>query len=257
MVRINWLYGLGLSLSLTGLCSAQQPAVTQAGNAGTPAAQSAVVESPTVPQVNVDQVQCTQPGTCTPAAPESVFTPGCGTYEVCDATDSKLFGLFARSDHQFDCFISPMTNPVYFEDPRTLTEARLIFANHHLPTALGGQNVQLVALQARAALTENLSIIATKDGFFFSQNPLLDDGFADVNAGLKYNLYKDVESQTLLSTGFTFGIPLGTTGTLQGRGSGEFNLFLSGAKQIGDYWHVISTFGARIPADTALQSQST
>ena len=85
-------------------------------------------------------------------------------------------GLIAPSDHAFDDFISPMTNPVFFEDPRTLTEARFIFINHHVPDGLGGGDVQLFALQLRAALTENLSFIATKDGYIVSDNGLINDG---------------------------------------------------------------------------------
>ena len=174
-----------------------------------------------------------------------------------EATQPKLFGLIASSDHGFSNFISPMSNPVYFEDPRTLTEARFIFANHTVPSSLGGGQVQLFAMQARAALTENLSIIATKDGFFFSQNPLLSDGFADVNAGLKYNLYKNYDTQTIVSTGFTYGIPLGSHQALQGKGNGEFNFFATAGQQIGENWHVLSAFGARIPANTTAYTQST
>ena len=173
------------------------------------------------------------------------------------AGNDKLFGIIGRSDHSFDSFISPMSNPIYFEDPRTLTEARMIFLNHAVPDAAGGGNVQAVAVQARAALTENLSIIATKDGFVWSQNPLLSNGFLDVNAGLKYNLYKDATTQTLVSTGFTFGIPLGSHQTLQGKGNGEFNFFLSGGQKFGDYWHLLSTFGARIPANNGAYTEST
>lgn len=178
-------------------------------------------------------------------------------YQPVTYEQPKLFGLIAPSDHNFSGFISPMTNPVYFEDPRTLTEARFIIANHQIPTALGGSNVQYFAMQARAALTENLSIIATKDGFFISENPLVKDGFADVNAGLKYNLFKNVETQSIVSSGFTYGIPLGSHRSLQGRGTGEFNFFLSGGQQIGENYHVLSTFGARLPGNNAKYSSST
>lgn len=85
----------------------------------------------------------------------------------------------------------------------------------------------------------------------------MNDGFADVNAGLKYNLYKNYCSQTLLSTGFTFGIPLGTHAALQGRGNGEFNLFVSGGQQVGNYVHLLSTFGGRIPANNTDYTTST
>jgi len=85
----------------------------------------------------------------------------------------KLLGFIAPTSLCHADFISPMTNPVYFEDPRTLTEVRTIFAQHAVPNRapLTGGNVQLLAAQVRVALTDRLSIIATKDGFFwFSDN---------------------------------------------------------------------------------------
>lgn len=161
-------------------------------------------------------------------------------------------GLFGRgwirpSEPCFDNFISPISNPVYFEDPRNLTEARFIFLNHRVPTALGGNDVQLYALQLRAAISDNVSVIATKDGYVTSSNPVVGDGWADLSAGLKFNLLRDVQSQSLLSTGFTFEMPTGSESALQGRESGELNLFLSGAKQLGDRNYWISASGFRLP----------
>ena len=93
---------------------------------------------------------------------------GCEAYGGC-CGKGKLFGLFTASDCRFTEFISPMTNPVYFEDPRNLTEARVIFINHQIPgSVLGGGDVQLLATQLRAAVTDRLSIIATKDGYIFA-----------------------------------------------------------------------------------------
>ena len=163
-----------------------------------------------------------------PCASEDCCSDGCATEAVCDATDgcgddgcgepcSSLFGncgnssllnltsLLHKSDHSFDDFISPMTNPLFFEDPRTLTEARLIFANHRLPGTLGGGSAQLYAMQLRAAINEDVSIIATKDGFIVSDTPVIpNDGWADITAGLKINVYKDVCSQSLISVGTTY-----------------------------------------------------
>ncbi len=170
-------------------------------------------------------------------------------------SEDRLLGLFAHSDEYFHDFISPMTNPVYFEDPRNLTEARFIFLNHHLPNSLGGDNMQVYATQLRAALSEKLSVIATKGGYFVSQSPLIDDGFADVSLGLKYNLYKDVCSQTLLSTGLTFELPVGSTKARQGNGDGEFHLFLTGGTEFLPNWHWISGTGFRLPSDTAAENQ--
>jgi hypothetical protein len=163
--------------------------------------------------------------------------------------------LFRESDHQFTDFISPMTNPVYFEDPRTLTEARAIFINHQIPNSLGGGTAQVYATQLRAALTENLSIIATKDGYIVSESPILDDGFADVMAGLKLNIFKDVQSQTLLSAGTTFEIPAGSHTARQGNGNGEFHMFLTGGTEFLPSWHLVSGSGFRLPTNTSAQNQ--
>lgn len=47
------------------------------------------------------------------------------------------YGIIQPSDSRCDDFISPMTNPVFFEDPRSLTEVRCFFINYNLPGALG------------------------------------------------------------------------------------------------------------------------
>jgi len=176
----------------------------------------------------------------------------CGS--ACDG-DSKLLGLFVKSDPCYDSFISPMTNPVFFEDPRTLTEARVIFLRNKVPGAAGGGAVQLFAMQFRAALTDRLSIVAAKDGFIMSDNALINDGWADVSAGLKYNLYADPRAQRLLSTGFSYELPVGTPRALQGNGDGEFHVYLTGGTQIGDRGHWLSASGFRLPSDPAAESR--
>lgn len=161
---------------------------------------------------------------------------------------------FLPSDHQFDDFVSPLSNPVYFEDPRTLTELRFIYLRQKVPlTAVGGE-VQVFAMQARAALTDRLSIIATKDGFITSSNPLIEDGWADVNVGLKYNLLTDPDAGRILSGGLTYEIPLGSTRTLQGNGDGVFHPFLTGGLRIGN-GHLMSATGLLLPADPAAESR--
>lgn len=175
----------------------------------------------------------------------------CGCGGGCGADRLWWLPIVRRSDHCFDGFISPMTNPVFFEDPRNLTEARLIFINHQLPPALGSGDVQVYAMQLRAALTERLSLIATKDGFLVGGNDApLQDGWADVAAGLKYNLIADPQLQRLLSTGFTFELPVGSIRALQGNGDGVLNAFLTGGMQIGYNWHWISASGVRMPMNT-------
>ena len=156
---------------------------------------------------------------------------------------------------------------VFFEDPRTVTELRPIFVNHWVPKQIGagipaGGTIQLYALQFRVALTERLSVIAVKDGYIVDNtggalNTLLDDGWAAVTAGLKYNLLRDACRGTLVSAGFTYELPIGSQRALQDIGDGEFHLFASvGQRLAGGRSHLLSTVGWRVPVDDQLQTTS-
>lgn len=194
----------------------------------------------------------------------AVNAAGCGA----DTCLSGLLKTIKPSDHCFDDFISPMSNFIFFEDPRTLTEARAIFFNHSLPNQVGslnlpGGDVQLYALQLRFALSERLSVIAVKDGFIVADmdggplDDLLNDGWADVSAGLKYNLHRDPCSGSLLSAGFTYEIPIGSQRALQDIGDGEFHFFLSGGKRLWDgMGHYLGAVGYRLPVDGEVQTSS-
>jgi hypothetical protein len=169
------------------------------------------------------------------------------------------YGLIKKSEACFDDFISPMTNPVYFEDPRQLTEARAIFINHKLPfvgalNAPGGR-VQVYALQLRARLTENLSLIAVKDGFIVSQSPIVDDGWGDIGAGLKYTLFRDTSNGRLLSIGGRFEAPTGQSRALQGNGDGVFDFFMSGAMRLDSKSHLLTASGFIFPVDENAENQ--
>jgi hypothetical protein len=171
---------------------------------------------------------------------------GCDDVSSCDGLslcDPGLlgFGLIKKSEHCFNDFISPMTNPVYFEDPRQLSEVRAIFIDHKLPLGLG--SAQVYALQIRARLTERLSLIATKDGFIDSSSPILQDGWGDIGAGLKYSLYRDPNAGRLLSAGVSYEAPSGSRAALQGNGDGVFDFFLSGGTRVGTQSHWLSTVG--------------
>jgi hypothetical protein len=177
-----------------------------------------------------------------------------------DCCKPLLLGFIQPTDPNWANFISPMTNPVFFEDPRTLTEARFIFIDHQLPALAGGaippSRLQVLAVQLRAAITEDLSIIATKDGFIWpTALAPLDDGWADVALGLKYNVWKDCCCQKILSVGVTFELPVGSTQALQGNGDGEFNLFAAYGAAFGDCNHFLTTAGFRLPTDRAAENQ--
>ena len=65
-------------------------------------------------------------------------------------TGAALLG-FLPSDHCFDRFISPLSNPFFFEDPRSLTEARAIFIDNKLPATLGGSDLDVWSGQLAVA----------------------------------------------------------------------------------------------------------
>ena len=160
-----------------------------------------------------------------------------------------------------DNTISPVANPILFEDPKVTTEVRPIYMYHSLPNTfnysggqvpLGGQ-VQVTALQIRYALTDRLGLIASKDGYieFQPKNTLAHEyGWADIAAGLKYELINDEKDQFIITPGFTLTVPTGGHNVYQGNGSGEWNLFASAEKGF-DQLHVTANTGFIIPNNFA------
>jgi hypothetical protein len=172
------------------------------------------------------------------------------------AGNGRLLGLLAPSDRAFYHFVSPLGNPCLFEDPRTLTEMRFHFVNQWIPNdnpVFAGGTAQLRAVQLRFALTERLSIVAVKDGYLWlhPENPAAGDpqGWADLGGGIKYNLIRNPETQTLLSVGFTHEFPSGANRVFQGTGDGEWNLFYSAGQEFFGVAHWVSGAGVRIPND--------
>lgn len=209
---------------------------------------------------------CDSPSCCSNSCgcTQSCCEKNCGllgmgylTYDECSKScvlPEMLLGCFCQTKGGFDDFISPMTNPVYFEDPRQNTELRTIFLEHKVPNAAGGGNIQLYALQIRARLSDRWTLIAAKDGYVVSTNPLVDDGWSDVDIGLKYTFYRDVKNQTIISGGLVYDAPVGTPRTLMGEGDGEFHYFLSGGTEVFDCGHWISNVGGIMPVDQDFHS---
>ena len=160
--------------------------------------------------------------------------------------------------------ISPVANPIYFEDARITSELRPIFMNHWLPDTfkfaggsapLGGE-ARVYALQIRYAISDRLAFIATKDGYIeFKPNHTLTEqyGWADLAAGFKYALVDDADKQLLITPGLTITLPTGDKDVFQGDGSGEWNLFVSAAKGWNNL-HLLGNLGFRIPNDSSEQT---
>jgi len=158
----------------------------------------------------------------------------------------------------------PMTNPTHFDlaIPQTLLHPLVI--HNQMPdfvdTIIGdvplGGSYQVYAIQAEIALSERLSINATKDGYihFDPDNTLAkDDGWANVAAGLKYAwLY---QPENLLASNFQllYEIPMGNRGVWQGEGDGVFIPSISTLKLSGP-WQFANQFGFKLPVDGDAES---
>lgn len=152
----------------------------------------------------------------------------------------------------YEDFVMPVGMPVYFEDPFITTDLRLLYIYHDIPggSVLRGGQVHLAALQIRAALTERLALIATKDGYSWVDSHITPagDGWNDFAIGLKYALYSKPEEEFLVSAGLRWEWSNGSTDAWQGGDSQELSPFVSFAKGWGK-WHYLGTLSGRIPTD--------
>ena len=159
--------------------------------------------------------------------------------------------LAAQADRLAD-MISPVTHPVSFEDPRHSTELRPIYVHHEIDDEFitEGGNVNIYALQARFKINDDLSIIATKDGYV-DLNPDAvvpeDTGWANIAAGVKYSFFRDENS--IVTAGLRYEIPLGDEEVLQGEGDGLFNPFISAGMAV-DNWNLMAGTGFRLRIDS-------
>jgi hypothetical protein len=166
-----------------------------------------------------------------------------------DSGSTNGRGCF-QSDHCFDCLISPVTQPFYFEDPRALTEVRPIFMYQSIPSAtpvIHGGNLYFFGTQARLAFTDQLSLVLNELGFisFDPRNtapPLIQSGtgFAEVKLGPKWTFLRSTDWGSVAAVGLTFEIPAGDRKVFQNTGQLGLNPYLS----YGQTFRLPSGFGA-------------
>lgn len=165
-----------------------------------------------------------------------------------------FFASYSSAENRLEQMISPISNPVNFEDPRSHTEIRPIFLHHELGEdfVTQGGDVQIYALQFRFAVNENLSIIATKDGLIdFNPEALEDEtGIADLAGGIKYVFDKDEEAGSIFSGAFRVQAPIGDDEVFQGEGNGTIQISFSGAEALNDKFNLTYGSGIRIPFES-------
>jgi hypothetical protein len=158
---------------------------------------------------------------------------------------------FLQSDHAFDDFIQPVSNPIFARDPRSSTHARFLFINNWTPdthAVAPDDQIQVYAVQVNLALTERLSLLAEKDGYAVINRGPLSEGLLNLAVGLKYAFLRRPERQFIVSGGLMFEAPTGESAVLQGDGSGVLTPFLSAGKGWGAF-HTIANMGLSIPMD--------
>jgi hypothetical protein len=147
-----------------------------------------------------------------------------------------------QSDHCFDVFSSPVTNPYYFLDPRALTEVRPVFIWQHTPSNNpiwnGGNNFDY-ALVGSVAITENISLVINRLGFTTiaphggSPTVSSNTGFSEFMLGPKITFLRSESSGTVAAAGLTFTIPDGSSAVLQDTGHLMLTPYFSIAQNFG------------------------
>lgn len=162
----------------------------------------------------------------------------------------------------FDSVRRPITNPTLFDLALPTTNIHPIVIYQNLPdfvnTVAGpvplGGDFQVYALQFEYALSERLSIVATKDGYVdFNPDTALiwsnQSGFANIGAGLKYALIYDPANEFVLSGSGVFEFPTGNHDVFQGEGDGVVNLILTALKMFGPA-QLAGGAGVQLPLDS-------
>lgn len=177
--------------------------------------------------------------------------------------DSGGNGAWANleSDHCFDDFISPMSNPFLFEDPRSLTELRPIFFYQTISgdnSTYHGGNIEFFGLQGRIAITQRFSIVLSKlggvvinpgSGSVFGSS----SGFSEIWLGPKYTWYRDEQTGTISAAGLIFQVPTGPSSVFQDTGSLSLVPYINVGQRFGKTswgaFNVIDTLGFAFATD--------
>jgi hypothetical protein len=158
---------------------------------------------------------------------------------------------FANDTAWWEEFARPVTN-LRFDHPFIFSELRPLFIHHNFPenSALGGGNLRVYTSSFQLRVHDKISIVALKAGFvdFNPSNLPNDEGWADLAAGLKFNLWNDAINRCAVSLGTVYEAHQGTRDISQGGSGGIVDLYLTTAKACGNL-HLITTAGFDLPVD--------
>jgi hypothetical protein len=180
--------------------------------------------------------------TAWPKLGTSMFGDGWG--EKLNTVVGEHSGGWFRSDHLFDSFISPVSNPFLFEDPRSLTEVRPIFIYQQAPSTqhdFRGGHITYFGVQGRLAFTDRWSLVVSKLGGIWlspGSRSIFPSGssFAELWLGPKWTFYRCEETGSVAAGGLQFQFPTGSAKAFQNTGSLSLNPYLSYAQNFLRDW---------------------
>jgi len=117
-------------------------------------------------------------------------------------------------------FVHPITAPYFHEDSFVSTDVRLWYLYHEFApnSAVGGGEAQVAAAQIRVGITDQLQLVAYKDGYAWIHSGIIKkSGWNDIAAGLKYNFLQNYTTQTYAALGVGYQLPWGESKVLQNK----------------------------------------
>ena len=188
----------------------------------------------------------------------SLAMPALAAEEECEGW---LPDVRCERSGRWEGFRKPIVSPYLFEGPFVTTGVYAYHVYHEFPdrSVLGGGEANVVAVQLRAALTDRIALIATKDGRAWVDPGLavLDEreGWFNLAAGVKAVLAESEDEAWIVSGILRFEADTGSRDVFQGHGDGVVLPSVAGAFGRGP-WHVIGDLGMEIPIDADVQSTS-
>jgi hypothetical protein len=148
---------------------------------------------------------------------------------------------FLQSDHCFDNFASPVSNPFYFQDPRALTQIKPLLLFQEVPhknPAFEGGDIWWYGVTGSVALTDYFSVVINKLGLITLQPHTTahgipsDTGFSEFSFGPQFTFYRCESTKTVLAAGLLFDLAIGSGSVLQDTGDLSLVPYLSAAQTI-------------------------
>jgi hypothetical protein len=169
---------------------------------------------------------------------------------------------FLQSDHCFDIFSSPITNPFFFEDPRSLTQIKPLFIWQQVPhanPAFEGGDIFWYGVTGSVAITDWFSVVINKLGVITlsphtTANGIRSDtGFSEFSLGPQFTFIRSEQTKTVVAAGVLFDMAIGSGSVIQDTGDVSFVPYISAAQNFGrtDYgsFNYMTTLGYSVASN--------